>query len=74
MWRFDNKELLDYFVTTSDRDHREGFSTCSLEMSKAGRALFSGNIDVRPPKDGRVTRSGYCAMRTKRARVCFIYT
>lgn len=56
-------------MTTSDSDHNEGFSKCTLEMSSAGRALFHGCLDVRVPKDGRIKKAGYCSMRSKRIRV-----
>ncbi|KAM3962467.1 complex I intermediate-associated protein 30 [Aphomia sociella] len=71
IWCFNEKSVLDKFVTTSDSDHNEGYSQCSLSMSEAGRALFHGSLDVRVPKDGRVKKAGYCAMRSKRVRKSF---
>jgi hypothetical protein len=69
LWCFNEQAVIDKFVTTCDSDHNEGFSSCSLEMSKAGRALFHGNLDLRVPKDGRIKKAGYCAMRSQRIRV-----
>ncbi|PZC75498.1 hypothetical protein B5X24_HaOG206039 [Helicoverpa armigera] len=71
IWCFNEPGVLDKFVTTSDSDHNEGFSKCSLEMSSAGRARFHGYLDVRVPKDGRIKKAGYCAMRSKRTRKSF---
>ncbi|XP_045502733.1 complex I intermediate-associated protein 30, mitochondrial [Colias croceus] len=71
IWCFDKQEVLDKFVTTADSDHNEGFSTCKLEMSPAGRVNFHGYLDTRIPKDGRIKRSGYCSMRSKRIRKSF---
>ncbi|XP_077284829.1 complex I intermediate-associated protein 30 [Arctopsyche grandis] len=71
VWCFDNKELLNNFLTVSDSDHMEGFSSCSLDMSPAGRLLFSGELSTRVPKDGRVKRSGYCSFRSKQIRKSF---
>ncbi|XP_075983044.1 complex I intermediate-associated protein 30 [Anticarsia gemmatalis] len=71
LWCFNEPNVLDKFVTTADSDHNEGFSKCSLEMSSAGRARFHGYLDVRVPKDGRIKKAGYCAMRSKRVRKSF---
>lgn len=73
MWCFNEASTLEKFVTTSDSDHNEGFSKCSLEMSEAGRARFHGYLDVRVPKDGRIKKAGYCAMRSKRIRVSITF-
>ncbi|XP_026314845.1 complex I intermediate-associated protein 30, mitochondrial [Hyposmocoma kahamanoa] len=40
-------------------------------MSSAGRARFYGQLDTRVPKDGRIKKAGYCAMRSKRIRKSF---
>ncbi|KAH9636645.1 hypothetical protein HF086_003463 [Spodoptera exigua] len=40
-------------------------------MSSAGRGLFHGYLDTRVPKDGRIKKAGYCAMRSKRVRIPF---
>ncbi|CAG9789216.1 unnamed protein product [Diatraea saccharalis] len=71
LWCFNEPNVLDKFVTTSDSDHNQGYSTCSLEMSSAGRALFHGNLDMRVPKDGRIKKAGYAAMRSQRIRKSF---
>ncbi|XP_059053324.1 complex I intermediate-associated protein 30, mitochondrial [Achroia grisella] len=71
IWCFNDQNVLDKFVTTSDSDHNEGYSQCSLNMSSAGRALFHGHLDLRVPKDGRIKKAGYCAMRSKRVRKSF---
>lgn len=71
LWCFNDTSVLDNFVTTSDSDHNEGFSTCSLDMSNACRARFHGYLDLRVPKDGRIKRAGYCSMRSKALRKSF---
>lgn len=69
LWCFDRPEVIDNFVTTSDGDHNEGYSHCKLDMSNSGRAHFHGFLDTRVPKDGRIKKAGYCALRSKRLRV-----
>ncbi|XP_063627900.1 complex I intermediate-associated protein 30, mitochondrial [Cydia splendana] len=71
IWCFNERSVLDKFVATSDSDHNEGFSTCKLDMSPAGRALFHGYLDTRVPKDGRIKKAGYCALRSQRTRKSF---
>lgn len=69
IWKFGNTEALSNWVVTSDSDHNEGYSTCSLTLNKQGKGMFSGNLSTRVPKDGRIKRAGYCNIRTLRARV-----
>lgn len=70
-WVFQEQKDLDKWVTTSDIDHSEGTSTCQLSINKAGRGLFSGNLCTDVPKDGKHKRTGYCNMRSIRARKSF---
>lgn len=42
----------------------EGFSTCSLELTDHKTALFSGNIDTRVIKDGKIERAGWASIKT----------
>lgn len=72
IWKFGNSEALNKWKVTSDSDHNEGFSKCSLELNKQGKGLFSGYLSTRLPKDGRVQRAGYCNIQTLRARVSII--
>lgn len=69
VWCFNDQSVIDKFVTTADSDHNEGYSSCKLEMSEAGRARFHGHLDLRVPKDGRIKKAGYCAIRSQRIRV-----
>ncbi|XP_049877481.1 complex I intermediate-associated protein 30, mitochondrial [Pectinophora gossypiella] len=71
LWLFNEPPVLDKFVTTCDSDHNQGYSKCFLEMSNAGRAHFHGYLDTRVPKDGRIKKAGYCAIRSKRIRKAF---
>jgi NADH dehydrogenase [ubiquinone] 1 alpha subcomplex assembly factor 1 len=71
VWKFDSEESLKQWVVTSDSDHGEGFSTCSLVLTNNGKGLFSGELSTRVPKDGRIKRAGYCNIKTLRARKSF---
>lgn len=68
-WRFEQDNSLNKWLVTSDSDNNEGFSKANLELSSQRTGLFHGELSMRMPKDGRVKRSGYCNMRTIRARV-----
>lgn len=70
-WRFRDPQSLENWITTCDSDHNEGYSHCSLELNQHGNAVFSGRTDLRVPKDGRITRAGYCNIKTKNVRVSF---
>lgn len=69
IWKFGNKESLEKWKVTSDSDHNEGYSNCSLTLNEQGKGLFSGYLSRKVPIDGRVKRSGYCNITTLRARV-----
>ncbi|XP_042869406.1 complex I intermediate-associated protein 30, mitochondrial-like isoform X2 [Penaeus japonicus] len=71
VWTLKNEEHLKNWVVTSDKDHGEGYSSCSLALSPAGHGLFSGQINTQVPKDGRVRKSGYCNMKSIRPRMSF---
>lgn len=68
-WNFGGENSLKNWVVTSDKDNNEGYSTCSLVLNKYGNAVFSGEINTKVPKDGRIKRAGYCNMQTQRFRV-----
>ncbi|KAL1501063.1 hypothetical protein ABEB36_006461 [Hypothenemus hampei] len=70
-WRFKNPESLEKWIATCDSDYNEGFSNCTLARNMYGNAVFSGNINLRVPKDGRVYRAGYCNIKTKPFRRSF---
>lgn len=69
-WEFQDEQDIAKWVVTSDYDHGEGDSKCTLEMSSAGHGLFSGEVHCRVPVDGKIKRAGYCNIKTIRARVC----
>ncbi|XP_067004572.1 complex I intermediate-associated protein 30, mitochondrial [Anabrus simplex] len=71
VWKFDKPESFDQWVTTSDHDHGEGFSKCELVRSRGGNALFSGVLNTKVPKDGRIKKAGYCNMKSLRIRKSF---
>lgn len=69
MWQFASAKDLDQWIVTSDSDHGEGQSECTLANSSGGYGLFSGSVESQVPLDGRIKRSGYCNINTMRARV-----
>lgn len=71
LWILNTQESLNHWVVTSDQDHGEGGSSCSLTLSPTGHGLFSGEISTQVPKDGRTKRAGYCNMRSIRPRKSF---
>lgn len=73
LWQFEQDESLTKWIVTSDSDNNEGFSKASLTRTHHGKGLFHGELSMRVPKDGRVKRSGYCNMRTLRARVLNVH-
>lgn len=73
VWKFGNEESLQRWVVTCDSDHNEGHSSGSLTLNKQGKGMLSGYLSTQVPKDGRVKRSGYCNIKTLRARVGFTF-
>lgn len=69
MWQFTTAIDLDQWIVTSDSDHAEGQSVCTLDLSSSGYGMFSGTVESQVPLDGRIKRSGYCNINTVRARV-----
>ena len=50
--------------TGCDADWNEGFTKCRLERTKSGTALFSGYLDTRVIRDGRIERAGWATMKS----------
>lgn len=73
IWKFGNPNSLNAWNVTSDSDHNEGYSTCSLILNKHGKGVFSGDLSVKVPKDGRIKRAGYCNIKTLKARVLKLF-
>lgn len=69
VFEFGRQEDIDKFVVTSDSDHNEGYSHCSFRLNEAGYGLFSGVLDSTVPKQGRVTKAGYCNITSCRVKV-----
>ncbi|KAL2718419.1 hypothetical protein V1478_012295 [Vespula squamosa] len=72
IWDFNsNKKSLDSWLILCDSDYNEGYSTCKLELNPEGKAIFSGKLDTRIPKSGKITNAGYCALKTVTFRKSF---
>lgn len=63
-WRFDSEDCLKEWRIGSDKINKEGQSECSLVVNDKKKLVFSGNVDLTPPKDGRTRFAGYCGIRT----------
>lgn len=61
---WDAKSVTAEWMVTADSDNNEGFSRAQLTAG----AVFSGYLDTAVPKDGKVVQTGYCNMRSPRAR------
>jgi len=70
-WRFDSEECLKTWRVTSDKTNREGNSDCKLIINDKKKAVFSGNIDLSLPKDGKKRFSGYCGIKSFRKTKSF---
>jgi len=64
VWKFDNKETVDSWKVTTDKDNNEGQSTAELVMTANHHALFRGLLDTTVPKDGVTKRTGYCNIQS----------
>nr|CAG4648743.1 EOG090X091L [Polyphemus pediculus] len=64
-WTFNSNSSFDKWIVTSDRDHGEGYSTCSLALSPTGKGLFSGVLSTQVVKNGKVKKAGYCNMKSE---------
>lgn len=69
VFEFGKQEDIEKFVTTSDSDHNEGYSHCSLKINQSGYGLFSGILDSTVPKEGKISRAGYCNITSLRVKV-----
>lgn len=61
---------IEKFIVTSDSDHNEGNSHCSLKLSESGYGLFSGVLDSTVPKIGNIHKTGYCNITSLHLKVC----
>lgn len=70
VFEFGKQEDIDKFVATADSDHNEGYSHCTFKLNQSGYGLFSGVLDSTVPKQGQITKAGYCNITSLRAMVC----
>ncbi|KAI6175210.1 CIA30 domain-containing protein [Aphelenchoides fujianensis] len=61
---FKSEEQMKRWATGCDADWGEGYSKCELKRTENNSALFSGFIDSRLIKDGRIERAGWASMKT----------
>lgn len=62
-WTFASDDDLTKWVTTADSEWGEGYSNCALELRENGRtAMFHGDLNTRPPNDGRTKKAGWANM------------
>ncbi|XP_055324350.1 complex I intermediate-associated protein 30, mitochondrial-like [Sitodiplosis mosellana] len=71
VFEFGKQEDIDKFVVTSDSDHNEGYSHCSLKINQSGYGSFSGILDSTVPKQGKISRAGYCNITSLRVKKSF---
>ena len=64
VWKFDNKETIDSWIVTTDKDNNEGYSTAELVMTPNHHGLFRGHLDTTVPKDGIIKHTGYCNIQS----------
>ena len=64
VWKFDNKEMVNSWLVTTDQDNNEGQSRAEFVTTPNNHGLFRGHIDTTVPKDGILKRTGYCNIRS----------
>ncbi|KAL0118184.1 hypothetical protein PUN28_009092 [Cardiocondyla obscurior] len=73
LWRFKgDPKSLEQWVVTCDSDYNEGYSIAKLDMSSNGTGVFSGMLNTRLPKDGKIKRAGYCNFNSIPKRKSFM--
>lgn len=66
-WKFDTEASVNDWVVTSDSDNNEGFSSAQFFLGSGNTGVFTGYLDNRTPKDGKVLHTGYCNIRSPKA-------
>jgi len=64
IWKFDNSDVVNSWLVTSDQDNNEGNSTAEFVVTPNRRGLFRGRLDTTVPKDGVTKQTGYCNIRS----------
>lgn len=64
VWKFHDRNSVENWVVTADRDNSEGKSEANFILSKNNTGLFHGYLCQEVPKDGIVKRTGYCNIRS----------
>lgn len=71
VWTFKQEQDFNKWILTTDRDHLEGESRGTFELSKGGHGIFHGTLSDKVPQDGRIKRAGYCNIKSMRVRKSF---
>lgn len=70
VFEFGKQADIDRFVATADSDHNEGYSHCTFKLNQSGYGIFSGVLDSTVPKQGQISKAGYCNITSVRVMVC----
>ncbi|OQR70472.1 putative complex I intermediate-associated protein 30 [Tropilaelaps mercedesae] len=64
LFRFHNKESMDFFQVITDSDFNQGYSRAEFTPTLTGTAVFKGVLDTQVPKDGRTKYAGLAMIQS----------
>jgi len=71
VWKFNNNDVVNSWIATSDSDHNEGKSKVEFLLGANQKGVFRGNINTDIPKDGVIKSAGYCNIRSPKNMISF---